>query len=87
MYYRQELGLFTPRIYRIPLGSAGQYLSAGANSPSWTSFTASALSGAVWTLSGNTAGASDFIGTTNVRDLVVKTNGVERMRVYSGATA
>jgi len=39
---------------------------------------------AVWSKAGNSASASDFIGTTNNADLVTKTNNTERMRVTSG---
>jgi hypothetical protein len=30
---------------------------------------------------------NDFIGSTNAADLVLKTNGIERIRVYSGETS
>ena len=40
--------------------------------------------GTHWTLSGNSISSGDFIGTTNAQDFVVKTNGIEKMRVLSG---
>ena len=42
---------------------------------------APAVSAQDWSLSGNAAGASDFLGTTNAQDLVFKTNAAERMRI------
>lgn len=53
---------------------------------SWLS-AVSSLSGSVWTLSGNTVGSSDFIGSTNVQDLVLKTNNTERMRILSAVSS
>ncbi len=41
------------------------------------------LSGTVWTLAGNTAGVSDFLGTTNAADLVFRTNNTDRLRLTS----
>ncbi len=37
-----------------------------------------------WATSGNTVGTNDFLGATNVADLVFKTNNIERMRITSG---
>ncbi len=36
-----------------------------------------------WQVSGNNAGATDFIGTTNAADFVIKTNNTEKMRITS----
>ncbi len=36
-----------------------------------------------WQVSGNNAGANDFIGTTNAADFVIKTNNTEKMRITS----
>jgi hypothetical protein len=36
-----------------------------------------------WHVTGNTATATDFLGTTNASDLVIKTNSTERMRITS----
>ncbi len=43
--------------------------------------TSAALGATVWTLSGNTVGASDFIGSTNAQDVVLKANNVEGLRL------
>jgi hypothetical protein len=42
--------------------------------------------GSGWALTGNagTAPATNFIGTTDLQDMVVRTNNVERMRISSG---
>ena len=42
--------------------------------------------GDAWTLSGNAAGANDFIGTTNTQDLVMKVNNTQIARFYSTST-
>jgi hypothetical protein len=44
------------------------------------------MDGSSWKLSGNagTTAGTDFIGTTDAVDWVIKTNNVERIRVYSG---
>ncbi|HYV94043.1 MAG TPA: hypothetical protein VE978_19860 [Chitinophagales bacterium] len=64
----------------LPSGSAGQVLTLnGSSVPTWT--TAATTS---WLLTGNTLSATEFIGTLNVFDFIVKTNNIERMRVLSG---
>ncbi|MFC0428085.1 hypothetical protein [Chryseobacterium scophthalmum] len=35
-----------------------------------------------WSISGNTASADNFIGTTNSSDFVMKTNNTEKVRIY-----
>ncbi|MFQ5795534.1 MAG: hypothetical protein ACE5JP_10860, partial [Candidatus Bipolaricaulia bacterium] len=35
----------------------------------------------VWSLTGNSVSTTDFLGTTNTRDLVIKTKGAEAMRI------
>jgi hypothetical protein len=62
-------------------GSAGQMLTTnGAGVYSWTTPTTG------WGLSGNvgTTAGTDFIGTTDNQDLVMKTNGGEKWRITSG---
>ena len=44
-----------------------------------SSLTPSALSGSVWTLSGNTLGATDFLGSTNAQDIRFRTNNTQNM--------
>ncbi len=34
-----------------------------------------------WSLSGNAIGANDFIGSTNVQDLTIKTNNTTRFKI------
>ncbi|HYV94045.1 MAG TPA: hypothetical protein VE978_19870 [Chitinophagales bacterium] len=64
----------------LPSGAAGQVLTLnGSSVPTWT--TAATTS---WLLTGNTLSATEFIGTLNVFDFIVKTNNIERMRVGSG---
>lgn len=41
---------------------------------------------AQWALTGNAAGASDFLGTTNAQDLRIRTNNTEQMRITSGGS-
>ncbi|MES2765465.1 MAG: hypothetical protein V4642_06345 [Bacteroidota bacterium] len=37
-----------------------------------------------WTKSGNSAASTDFIGTTNAQDVVIKRNNVPSARIYTG---
>ena len=64
-------------------GTAGQVLtSAGAGVPAtW----AAAGSGSGWQLTGNggTTAGTNFVGTTDLVDLVFKTNGAENMRILN----
>lgn len=46
-----------------------------------------ALSGTVWTLSGNAIGVNDFLGTTNAQPLVFRTNNTERLRILSAVSS
>ncbi len=71
-------------IRAIPAGSNGQLLALGSGGiPAWTN-AATAVN--AWVLTGNagTNASTNFIGTTDAVDWVVKTNNVERMRVLSG---
>lgn len=59
----------------------GKFLVSDATGlASWQSTTAS-LSGTYWSLSGNIAGASDFLGTVNASDLVLKSNNLSLLRL------
>lgn len=64
-------------------GTAGQVLTSGGSgvAPTW-----STLSANNWSLAGNTGTnpATNFIGTTDVQDLVFKTGNSEVMRITSG---
>jgi hypothetical protein len=61
-------------------GSNGQVLTQTAGGPAFQAASAD------WTLLGNagTAAATNFIGTTDAVDFVVRTSNTERMRVQSG---
>jgi hypothetical protein len=64
----------------IPNGTSGQVLTISASGiPGWSA----AASGTNWLLTGNaaTVAGTNFIGTTDAVDWVVKTTGSERMRV------
>lgn len=61
------------------------YWNGGAVPPTWVAVGTGAASTA-WALSGNNTTASNFLGTNNAQDLVLKTNTVERMRIVGGAT-
>ena len=65
--------------------SPGYYYWDGAK---WVRFqyASSGTSSLDWSLTGNagTVVGTNFIGTTDAQDMVVKTNGVERIRVLSG---
>jgi len=71
-----------------PLKIAQQGATTGQvlqwNGSSWTPATAG--SGAAWNLTGNsgTNPSTNFLGTTDANDFVLKTNNTERMRVTSG---
>ena len=64
-------------IRAIANGSSGQVLTITGGVPGWD------ITG--WQLSGNagTTAGTDFIGTTDAVDMVIKTNNTERMRVRS----
>lgn len=72
-------------------GVPGFYYNAGTpGSPNWMPLLSANPSPAVgtggWTLTGNagTSSASNFLGTSDAADLVFKTNGNERLRIYNG---
>ncbi|MCA6362658.1 MAG: T9SS type A sorting domain-containing protein [Bacteroidetes bacterium] len=46
----------------------------------------STLSSNSWLITGNTAGASDFIGTNNLQDFRFRTNGTQKMVLTTGGT-
>ena len=55
----------------------GKFLVSDASGlASWQS-TSATLSGTYWSLSGNTTGINDFLGTLNAQDLVFKSNNLE----------
>ncbi len=64
----------------LPSGAAGQVLTLDASAiPTW-----STASSTGWLLTGNTLTGTEFIGSLNPFDFIVKTSNVERMRVASG---
>ncbi len=71
--------------YTLPSadGTSGQYLQTnGSGTLSWQTPTTSATA---WQLTGNsgTTAGTNFIGTTDAKDLVFKTNNTERIRINS----
>ncbi len=64
-------------------GASGEILSSTITGTDWIS--ASSLISA-WALTGNagTTAGTNFIGTTDAKDFVFKTNNTERMRISSG---
>lgn len=67
----------------MPNGTSGQVLTISASGiPGW----AAAAAGSNWLLTGNggTIAGTNFIGTTDAIDWVVKTSGIERLRVAAG---
>jgi hypothetical protein len=66
-----------------PAGVAGPTGPAGVAGPQGPAGPSGALN--AWSLTGNTGTnpATNFIGTTNAQDWVIKTNNLERMRVMS----
>jgi hypothetical protein len=64
-------------------GTSGQVLRSGGAgaAPTWAD-----LGSISWSLTGNsgTSASTNFLGTTDAVDLVVRTNNTERMRVESG---
>ena len=60
----------------------GRFLVSDASGiGSWQS-TSSVLAWTYWSLSGNTVGINDYIGSNNVQDLILKTNGIEKFRIF-----
>ena len=68
------------QVQEMGMGTAGQILTGNgaALAPTWTD-------GTFWNLTGNagTTAGTNFLGTTDAKDFVIKTNNVERMRVMS----
>ena len=63
----------------------GYYYNSGtSDTPAWSRLITSASTG--WLISGNsgTTASTNFIGTTDAQDLVLKTNNTERIRILSG---
>ncbi len=62
----------------------GKYLASDASwLATWSTVNAGDMSGSFWSLSGNTIGNSDYLGTNNAKSLVFKSNAVERLRITS----
>jgi hypothetical protein len=71
-----------------PAGTAVQNLKIDANGNLYKQATGVSATGIVgnWDLQGNTGtdeGVTNFLGTTDDKDLIIKTHGIERMRVTS----
>jgi len=75
-------------------GTSGQFLSSLATGIDWVSIDkitvglSNVTNTAQWNLQGNsgTNPATDFIGTTDAKDFVVKTNNIERARFTGGGS-
>lgn len=72
-------------VYQTDAGGNGEgfyYNISTTTTPNWIKFFSGASSGG-WSLTGNagTTAGTDFIGTTDPVDWVIKTNNVERVRV------
>ena len=73
-------GSSSPLLVNGSAGTSGQVLvSQGSGTPQWQTLPNGSSSG--WQTNGNSAGSSDFIGTTNNVDFVIRTNNSERVRV------
>lgn len=94
----RELGTNTTRwnnLYlsgQITIGGGspgvGKVLVSDANGlATWTSTSSLIAPFNGWTLSGNSVGANDFIGSTNDQDIVLKRNNVQIGRFSTGNTA
>ncbi len=68
-------------------GGVGYYYNSGTSgSPVWTKLVTGGVgNGAFWGLTGNsgTTAGTNFIGTTDDEDLVIKTNGTSRINISS----
>ena len=70
----------------LVLKNAGEVATLFSDGAGWKSLSKlSAATGAEWSLKGNanTTPGTDFVGTTDAKDLVVKTNGTSRINVGS----
>jgi hypothetical protein len=68
----------------LPAGAGTKAVRIDASGNLSVADTASGSTGSGWGLSGNTGTAgTDFIGTTDARDLVIKTNGSSRINISS----
>jgi hypothetical protein len=79
------IGNGTSPVSLLGAGTNGQVLTIVAGSPAW----AAAGSFAGWALTGNagTTPGTNFIGTTDAQDFVIKTNNVEVGRFYNDTVA
>ena len=66
---------------------AGKVLVSDANGLATWQVSTTSLSGTYWALDGNTLAAATAIGSNNLQDLILETNNIERIRVYSGVTS
>jgi len=69
----------TNALSKLAIGSTGQVLTVSGGVPTWA-----AASG--WSLTGNsgTTPGTNFLGTTDAKDVVIKSNSVEIARAVSG---
>ena len=93
----RELGTNTTRwnnLYlsgQITIGGGspgvGKVLVSDANGlATWTSTSSLIAPFNGWTLSGNSVGANDFIGSTNAQDVSIKRNNIEGLRLSQTGT-
>lgn len=64
----------------FPNGTSGQVLTYGTTGPQWANLPAQTID---WSLNGNSATASNFIGTINNQDLRLYTNNTQKMVIKS----
>jgi len=71
----------TNALSKLAIGSTGQVLTVSGGVPTWA-----AASGGGWSLTGNsgTTAGTNFIGTTDAKDVVFKANSIEVARAVSG---
>jgi hypothetical protein len=80
----------TLMVYNLGTGGltpAGYYYNSGTSgSPVWVQLLNGGSPGTAWNVLGNTGttAGTHFLGTTDARDLVFKTNNTEWMRILSG---
>ena len=74
---------------KLGIGSESNILTVSEGFPAWHSLAPTDMNAVAWTLSGNagTNSAINFIGTTDNSDFVMKTNGIEQLRIAADGTS
>ena len=78
----------TTATIKTKLGTASSTTDGYLSQTDWNTFNNKANTANAWSTTGNagTSATTNFIGTTDAQDLVLKANGTERMRIVNGTS-